>query len=214
MVATLSSLYTGEASRGGSTAAFSAAYVADERSYGDFGLGCAARRASNLLAHRKAGAPFQYHFVHAPLKLQPSGFFFGAFHSSEIPFVFGLKEDLQGDEELRLSRNFSSAYGMFAATGEPGGGWLPFSSDPNGGSRVFNLSAISGAFGWDKAVCDGFWSPFTEKRMANLPPAPPMEAAPDSAERKPIFFAGAHRPGPERRAEPGLRKMVGCDPAL
>lgn len=67
VAAKLAKLYPGPMLGAGPN--FSTSYVSDERSYGDFGLGCPARRASKYLAKRSVGAPFQYHFVR--LQLQP-----------------------------------------------------------------------------------------------------------------------------------------------
>jgi para-nitrobenzyl esterase len=123
---------------------------------GDGAFVCGTRRVARGLA--AAGvATFRYDFTHA-IDFAISGL--GAFHASELPFVFGnplLTTGLASDE-LPLSSAFTSYWGSMAAHGDPNGpdrfAW-PTYSVPDETQLVLDLG-ISTESAFKKEKCD-FW---------------------------------------------------------
>jgi para-nitrobenzyl esterase len=136
-------------------ASFSSATEAAGVAFGDGAFVCPTRRTARWLA--KAGAsPFLYHFVHAPT----SGLFssLGAFHSVELPFVFGnayLGITLDADEQ-KLSQAIQGYWSSLASDGTPKGAkdW-PLYAEAADESLVLDL-AITTETGLNKSLCD-FW---------------------------------------------------------
>lgn len=84
---------------------------------------CPTRRTARALT--AAGVPvFLYHFTQAPKSLLGD---LGAFHSSELPFVFGnayLGITLD-DQQQQLSHTMQGYWGTFATSADPNGGGAP-----------------------------------------------------------------------------------------
>lgn len=84
----------------------------------------------------------------------------GAIHGSDTNYIFnGLSPELPiGDEDMRLSQEFSTAFLNFAHTGNPngegglGGNWLPVFGDEGhfvdiGEHREMNIEVVGGPYG-------------------------------------------------------------------
>jgi para-nitrobenzyl esterase len=77
---------------------------------------------------------FAYYFDHAiPWPDRPQ---FGAFHTSEVPYVFGTLDKLKRpwtDVDRRLSQTMMTYWTNFATTGDPNGAgvpqWPPFTPE-------------------------------------------------------------------------------------
>lgn len=117
---------------------------------------CPARRFARALT--AAGVPvFLYSFNHAPISpMFPDA---GAFHASEVAFVFGTSLwGIQLDEQERaLSRTMMGYWGRMAANGDPNGAdalaWPALDSTDT--SIVLDLS-VSTTTRWKSDRCD-FW---------------------------------------------------------
>jgi len=123
---------------------------------GDGFFGCPTRRTARAFA--AAGAPtYLYHFEHAPKSILGD---IGAFHSSEVPFVFrnpyiGVMLD---DAEQKLSDTMIGYWSGLAQKGDPNGGSAPAwpkydaASDQ---SLTLDLT-VKASTGLLKSACD-FW---------------------------------------------------------
>jgi para-nitrobenzyl esterase len=137
-------------------ASFPSAAKAAAEALTDARFVCPTRRTGRELDG--AGLPvFLYAFNHAPVSpVFPDA---GAFHTSEIPFVFGTSLwGIQLDEpERALSRMMMGYWGRMAATGNPNGaGALPWPEfDSTDANIVFDLS-LSTTTGWKDEPCS-FW---------------------------------------------------------
>jgi para-nitrobenzyl esterase len=101
---------------------YGSATAAAEVAVSDGGFTCPARRVARAMAG--AGVPtFRYHFAHTPTNALLGGL--GAFHSSEIPFVFGHASALEPNTptaaETPLSAAMQGYWGRMAADGDPNG---------------------------------------------------------------------------------------------
>ncbi|HUS30763.1 MAG TPA: carboxylesterase/lipase family protein, partial [Kofleriaceae bacterium] len=120
---------------------------------GDVFFTCPARR--NARALTAAGSPVYRYVFQRDLEqaLFPE---LHAFHSAEIPFVFGIETYPLGKvgSATSLADAMQSAWTSFAKTGEPGGGWPKYeaASDP---VQVLDVPVSQGA-GYRAAFCD-FW---------------------------------------------------------
>ena len=90
----------------------------------DASMICPARRTAMWLTAGTKSKAFVYNFAHAPNHVYPSG----AFHSSEIPFVFHVltatgpnsdKYHLHGEVEIKLSAGMTTYWRNFASSGDP-----------------------------------------------------------------------------------------------
>ncbi|KAK3390653.1 Alpha/Beta hydrolase protein [Podospora didyma] len=66
--------------------------------------------------------------------------FMGAYHSSELPLIFGTDQDYRGNStelELATSRALQDAWLSFASTGDPEHGWPRYTDPVNGLVRKF-----------------------------------------------------------------------------
>ena len=115
---------------------------------------CEARR----MASRATGAAYLYHFPHPFKWLYPD---LGAFHSGEIPFVFGNPYQtfkLQ-ESELPLSAAMQDAWTRFATTGDPNGAglpqWQPYNARTDQAMR-FDVPEITRADGVRARACAFF----------------------------------------------------------
>jgi len=86
---------------------------------GDYVLTCPARRAARQLSKLGRNV-FVYYFSHTPVESVNSWptSLFGAFHGSEVPFVFYDEFELVGDERM-LSANMVQYWANFAHAGNP-----------------------------------------------------------------------------------------------
>jgi para-nitrobenzyl esterase len=120
------------------------------RLLGDFVFTC----ATNAVLLNHSGAAFSYAFKHIPSfanpQLGPNPTIFGAYHGSELPFVFDtLKLATQNytQAETQLAADMSAAWVAFATSADP--------SIPNQPHFV----PFSGASGWQRTAIDtGAWS--------------------------------------------------------
>jgi len=76
------------------------------------------------LATAAGSSAYLYLFNHAP-EVEEYGRSLGAYHASEIAYVFGNGSDLWGDEDRELSRVMQAYWVNFARTGDPNGDGLP-----------------------------------------------------------------------------------------
>lgn len=96
----------------------------------DLTFTCPARRIARAASDGLSGPVYRYHWSQPALGVAG---FYGAFHASELSFVFGhlrvsgLPPD---DEEIALSETVRGYWTRFATTGDPNGGdaitWPPF----------------------------------------------------------------------------------------
>jgi hypothetical protein len=100
------------------------------RATGDFMMTCTARRAAREWAQHGHSA-FNYYFSHTPefsVNTYPTAPW-GAFHGSEVPFVWGAEFEITGSGEKELSDAMVKYWANFARSGDPnkgGGGGTPF----------------------------------------------------------------------------------------
>ena len=91
------------------------------RVIGDFVLSCPARQAARLLSTQDNRSVYLFHFNHTPsMSLnQAHTDQFGAFHGSEVPFVYYATIELEGEQELKLSEAIVQYWAGFAYNGDP-----------------------------------------------------------------------------------------------
>ena len=141
------------------SATIGSAKAAIGRAFGDSVFVCPSRRLAR--AYAKAGdSAYLYHFTYKnPNAAIPD---LGAFHSSELPFVFGNPSELLPSNLTAAERPLSTAmmgyWGRFAAAGDPNGEGAPAFpkyDTAKDGSLALDLT-ISAESGLAKADCD-FW---------------------------------------------------------
>jgi para-nitrobenzyl esterase len=106
------------------SASFGSARAAAAEALGDGFFVCPTRRVARALA--KGGAPvYRYRFVH-PVNT-PVFMGLGAFHSAEVPFIFGNPYFgfTLGAREEQLSRTMIGYWSRLARSGDPNGGEAP-----------------------------------------------------------------------------------------
>ncbi|MFO0755402.1 MAG: carboxylesterase/lipase family protein [Byssovorax sp.] len=138
------------------SAMYGTAKDAAAKAFGDGAFVCPTRRTARALA--KAGVDAHlYHFVHAPKALFPN---LGAFHSSEVPFIFGnpyLGINLDAEEQ-KLSKAMVGYWSRLAASGDPNGkdalAWPAY--DAAGDQNIVLDLMLSTQSGLSKDDCD-FW---------------------------------------------------------
>ncbi len=141
------------------SATYGSAEAAAAAAITDAGFACPARRVARALTG--AGVPtYRYHFAHAPTNALISGL--GAFHSSEIAFVFGhatqLEPNTPTDAEAPLSASMQGYWGRMAKAGDPSGAgalaWPKYdlTTEPD---QVLDLT-VSTETAFKKSDCD-FW---------------------------------------------------------
>ncbi|WP_369382224.1 carboxylesterase/lipase family protein [Streptomyces sp. cg36] len=103
--------------------------------FGDYLVSCPTQEAARQLAAATPGRVFAYEFADrsAPvLYPAPSGFPLGAYHGSEIPYLFdylAAGEVRLDPAQTRLSQTMTGLWSRFAATGDPAD-WPPTQADP------------------------------------------------------------------------------------
>ncbi len=141
------------------SSAYASAQDAAAAAFGDAGFVCPARDVARALSG--AGVPtYLYHFVHVATPATIPGL--GAFHSSEIPFVFGnasvLLPSAPTAAEAPLSTAMMGYWGRMAAAGDPNGSgasaWPAYTAA--GDQNIVLDLAISTDTGLNAANCD-FW---------------------------------------------------------
>jgi len=121
----LANLYRPIGSVGGPAPAFNPEGIYDwwwsmSRTIGDYALSCPARRAARLLAKQGLDA-YVFHFNHTPaISVNQAGTGdYGAFHGSEVPFVFYDTFELIDADEQQLSAAMVQYWAGFAWNGDP-----------------------------------------------------------------------------------------------
>eukprot|EP00040_Diaphanoeca_grandis_P000330 m.15121 g.15121 ORF g.15121 m.15121 type:complete len:842 (-) comp10451_c0_seq1:102-2627(-) len=91
------------------------------RAIGDFALSCPARKAAKLINEFKREHVYVYLFNHTPTMSinQADTYLYGAFHGSEVPFVFYDEFELVRSDELLLSEAMVQYWAGFAWNGDP-----------------------------------------------------------------------------------------------
>ena len=130
---------------------------------GDAVLACPAVASAALL--QRWVPVYEYEFTHTPdpFILATPGIDLGAFHSSELPYVFQGPVESSGDltftpSERQLADTVSGAWARFAATGDPSGDGLtwPRLTSPSGTYLVLDTpTSVAHAMKADRC---GFWS--------------------------------------------------------
>ena len=156
-------------------------YMGAMRAAGDKAIFCRARQLSLALAAAGHQA-YEYYFGHTPTAslnypLLPT---LGAFHGSEVPFVFGDRFELSNDDERILSANMGCRWRNFVHTGNPnngpgggcgGDGWPAVGRTPGESQTlVFTTQAITLEATLKQEQCDIL--------LAASPPPPPPSAWP------------------------------------
>ena len=131
---------------------------AAEEAIGDGLFVCPTRAAARALA--QANAPtYLYQFAHAVTSAMFPGY--GAFHASDIPFIFGNAywDITLSAEEQELAKTMRSYWGRMARTGNPNGdsalAWPKYDAMADQ-SLVLDLT-LSTAQGLEADMCE-FWA--------------------------------------------------------
>ncbi len=130
---------------------------------GDAVLACPAVASAAVLRRWVPVYEYEYDHTPNPFILPIPGIDLGAFHSSELPYVFGTTTQSSGNfaftpAEQVLSDTVAGALARFAATGSPSGGGLtwPRLTSPSGSYLVLD-TPTSTATAMKAAPC-GFWA--------------------------------------------------------
>ena len=212
------------------------------RATGDFMMTCTARRAARYWADATQGKSFagNYYFAHTPLYSVNMNvdIRWGAFHGSEVPFVFYDTFELTGVAEQKLSKAMVQYWANFAATGDPNRGgflsgkkpatWPQITSNKSTGAirfatkrwkaytSDFDQVNITGDQNTRSAECD-FWDSINELVVYPIAKKNTAVAAPstvDPSNMPPATTAGVWRtaglpPMPTPRALFGVAEKDG-----
>ena len=91
------------------------------RATGDFMMTCTARRAARQWTSFGIGDAYNYYFSHTPVfsvNTYPTAPW-GAFHGSEVPFVWGADFEMTGKAEHELSKTMVQYWSNFAKSSNP-----------------------------------------------------------------------------------------------
>ena len=139
-------------------ATFGSARAAAIAAIGDGMFVCPGRRTARALAAAGASV-YRYDFRHAPKALIPD---LGAFHSAEVPFIFGnpYLGIVLDEEEQKLQAAMRGYWARLAASGDPNNGGAPaWPSYEEATHEHLALDlAISTESGLKESECD-FWDP-------------------------------------------------------
>ena len=145
-------------------------FMAAMRSAGDYAITCRVRSAATSFATLKSGPMpvYTYYFTHTPKYSAnyhnlPT---LGAFHGSEVPFVFGDAFELVTDPEKTLGKMMGCYWRNFAHTADPNGlpcevkppTWPAFVPGSDEATMILDVGTIKPAFGLKVEQCDGFAS--------------------------------------------------------
>ncbi|MGQ4333980.1 carboxylesterase/lipase family protein [Streptomyces hayashii] len=87
---------------------------------------CPTLAADRLLAKHVPVYSYEFADRHPPAPDLHPDFPLGAYHSAELPYLFGMGDLRLDDGQAALSRRMIAAWTTFARTGTPGHGWPPF----------------------------------------------------------------------------------------
>jgi para-nitrobenzyl esterase len=105
----------------GATPALAWAKVGTDRSWV-----CPTLAADRLLARHVPVYSYEFADRHPPAPDLRPDFPLGAYHSAELPYLFGMGDLRLNDGQSALSRRMIAAWTTFARTGTPGDGWPAF----------------------------------------------------------------------------------------
>ena len=130
---------------------------------GDAVLACPAVDSAAILSRYVPVFEYEYDQVHNPFVLPTPGIDLGAFHSSELPYVFGGPVESSGNfiftpAQQRLSDTVSGAWTRFAVTGSPSGGWLRWPRLIKPGGTYLSLDTPISLHAAMKHHLCGFWA--------------------------------------------------------
>lgn len=104
-------------------------YVGATRAIGDSTFTCFVRALGDRVLTESdpsfvGSNVYTYYWTHQPQKSLNMGSIplFGAFHGSEVPFVFGYPAELNSAAEIQLARSLGCYWANFAHTGDPNQG--------------------------------------------------------------------------------------------
>ncbi|GHF67244.1 carboxylic ester hydrolase [Streptomyces mashuensis] len=133
--------------------------------FGDYLVACPARETAQWFAATTPGRVFGYEFAdrNAPvLYASPPGFPLGAYHGSEIPYLFGYRgtgaEVHLDPAQTRLAEAMTAAWARFAGGADPAPGtWPPVTTGPY---RPLSLApdAIAPRTGFEAGHQCDFWA--------------------------------------------------------
>jgi len=130
---------------------------------GDFYLVCPTEQLANALASPTTTTNWAYVFTHTPAWSVPIIPGYGAFHSSEIPFVFSTLSMAYSatPAETTLSHQMTGYWTNFAISGNPNSpatpplSWYPYTAF--NGSRIVLDTTLTNEFAWKSQQCQ-FWN--------------------------------------------------------
>lgn len=131
----------------GATPALAWAKVGTDRSWV-----CPTLAADRLLARHVPVYSYEFADRHPPAPDLRPDFPLGAYHSAELPYLFGMGDLRLNDGQSALSRRMIAAWTTFARTGKPGDDWPPF---PH--TRRLARNTLSGVDAAAEHRC-AFWS--------------------------------------------------------
>jgi para-nitrobenzyl esterase len=125
-------------------AAYPDAGAAFGQAVGDAVLACPAVESARLLARFVPVYEYEFEQTPNPFVLPTPGIVLGAFHSSELPYVFDGPVESSGaivftPAQQKLAPAMHDAWARFAATGNPSGGGLVWPRLTGSGSRYLAL---------------------------------------------------------------------------
>jgi len=145
-------------------------YMSAMRSAGDYAITCRVRDAAAELSSR-GHAVYTYYFAHTPIYSAnyhdlPS---LGAFHGSEVPFVFGDAFELMSVDERTLSASMGCFWRNFAHTADPNtpppngtpcarqpASWPRFRPGWREATMILDVGAMAPAYGLKHRQCKAF----------------------------------------------------------
>lgn len=149
-------------------------WAAAMRSAGDYAITCRVRALATTVFQSNRSV-FTYYFTHTPRFSENYGGIerLGAFHGAEVPFVFGVPEELTTPAERTLSRALGCYWRNFVHTADPNTpppssepisapcahqpfAWPPFEAGPNEATMVLDTVGFAPTFGLKQEICDAF----------------------------------------------------------
>jgi para-nitrobenzyl esterase len=129
---------------------------------GDAILACPAVNSATVASRFVPVYEYEYDHTPNPFVLPMPGIDLGAFHSAELPYVFGGPVSSSGPivfspAEQKLSDTVSGAWARFAATGSPDGAGLDWPQLSGASGRYLSLDTPVALHSSMKAATCGFW---------------------------------------------------------